>query len=145
MSILALAFALGISAFTGLAPTDQTYEQAYNVAISDSSRPLVVLVGADWCPACQSMKSSVLPQVQQLGGLNNVAFATVNVDRDSTIAKSLMEGGSIPQLIMYVKTDKGWTRQQLTGGQSVSTVQGFVAQGVSTARTPITTTVSEKR
>jgi len=141
MSTLALALLLNISALT---TGDQTYEQAYNTAISDSSRPLVVLVGADWCPGCQSMKTSVLPQVQQQGGLNNVAFAMVNVDRDSTIARSLMEGGSIPQLVMFVKTDKGWSRRQLTGSQSVSAVQGFVAQGVSAARMPIATTVSEK-
>jgi thioredoxin-like negative regulator of GroEL len=133
---------LNISALT---TGDQTYTQAYNIAISDSSRPLVVLVGADWCPACQAMKTSVLPQVQQLGGLNNVSFAMVNVDRESTIAQGLMEGNSIPQLVMFVKTDKGWSRRQLTGNQSVSAVQGFVAQGVSAVRTPIATTVADKR
>jgi thiol-disulfide isomerase/thioredoxin len=143
MSTLALAMLLSVSALTTTG--DQTYTQAYNIAINDSSRPLVVLVAADWCPACQSMKTSVLPQVQQLGGLNNVAFAVVNVDRDSPTARLLMEGGSIPQLVMWVKTDKGWSRQQLTGSQSVSAVQGFVAQGVSTARMPIATTVSDKR
>lgn len=142
MSTLALAFALSLSAMT--AGDQQTYAEAYKIAINDSSRPLVVLVGADWCPACQAMKTSVLPQVEQQGGLNHVAFAMVNVDRENTIAKSLMEGGSIPQLVMFVKTDKGWSRQQLTGNQSVSTVEGFVASGVSTARSPITTTVSEK-
>jgi thioredoxin-like negative regulator of GroEL len=68
----------------------------------------------------------------------------VNVDRESTIAQGLMQGNSIPQLVMFVKTDKGWSRQQLTGNQSVSAVQGFVAQGVSSARTPIATTVSDK-
>ncbi|HEX3999619.1 MAG TPA: thioredoxin family protein [Pirellulales bacterium] len=141
MSTLALALALTLSALT---TGEQTYEQAYNTAVNDSSRPLVVLVGADWCPACQAMKTSVLPQVKQLGGLNNVSFAMVNVDRDSTIAKSLMEGGSIPQLVMFVKTDKGWSRRQLTGNQSVSAVQGFVAQGVSSAHAAIATTVSDK-
>jgi thioredoxin-like negative regulator of GroEL len=141
MSTLALALLLNISALT---TGNQTYEQAYNTAVNDSSRPLVVLVGADWCPACQQMKTSILPQVQQQGALNNVAFAMVNVDRESKIAKELMEGGSIPQLVMFVKTDKGWSRQQLTGNQSVSAVSGFVAQGVSTARSPITTTVSAK-
>jgi hypothetical protein len=45
---------------------------------------------------------------------------------------------------MFVKTEKGWSRRQLTGNQSVSAVQGFVAQGISAARTPITTTVSDK-
>lgn len=142
MSTLALAFALSLSALTA---SDQTYEQAYNTAINDNSRPLVVLVAADWCPACQAMKTSVLPQVQQLGGLNKVAFAVVNVDRENAVAKSLMVGGSIPQLVMYYHTDKGWARKQLTGNQSVSAVQGFVADGVSAARTPIATTVSDKR
>ena len=115
MSTLALGFLLSLSALT---TSDQTYATAYQTAINDSSRPLVVLVGADWCPACQAMKTSVLPQVQQQGGLNNVAFATVNVDRDSAIAKGLMEGGSIPQLVMFVKTDKGWSRRQRTGNQA---------------------------
>jgi thioredoxin-like negative regulator of GroEL len=141
MSTIALAFALSLSALTA---DTQGYRQAYNTAVNDSSRPLVVLVGADWCPACQAMKTSVLPQVQQLGGLNHVAFAMVNVDRESSIAKELMQGNSIPQLVMFVKTEKGWSRQQLTGNQSVSAVQGFVAQGVDAARTPITTIVSQK-
>jgi thioredoxin-like negative regulator of GroEL len=142
MSMIALAFALSLSAVT----TDtQSYTQAYNTAVNDSSRPLVVLVAADWCPACQAMKTNVLPLVQQAGGLNHVAFAVVNVDRDSAIAKGLMQGNSIPQLVMWVKTDKGWSRSQLTGNQSVSAVQGFVAQGVDTARTPVTTMVSQKR
>jgi thiol-disulfide isomerase/thioredoxin len=127
VSTFALAALLNFSLLTG-APA--TYADAYQQATTGEGRPLVVLVGADWCPACQMMKQSIMPQLQQRGSLDKVAFATVNTDRDSAIASQLMEGGTIPQLIMYVKTDQGWTRRQLTGGQSVEGVEGFLASGV---------------
>ena len=76
---------------------------------SDTGRPMVLLVGAEWCPACVQMKNSVSPALPACGTLNKVAFAHVNADRDSRIAKSVMQGGTIPQLIMYRKTPTGWS------------------------------------
>ncbi|HEV2968610.1 MAG TPA: thioredoxin family protein [Pirellulales bacterium] len=107
-----------------------TYSDAYTLATADEGRPLVVLVAADWCPACQQMKQSVIPQLQQRGSLSRVAFAVVNPDREGPLASQLMEGNSIPQLVMYVKSDKGWTRRQLTGSQSTGDVEGFLANGL---------------
>ncbi len=92
----------------------------------ESGRPLVVLIGADWCPGCRQMKSTTIPEVQRKGGLNDVAFAYVNTDEDGELARKLMRGGSIPQLVMYRKTDSGWTRKQLTGAQSTSSVEAFI-------------------
>ncbi len=138
MSILSLGLVLTMSLLNSPEPAP-TYDAAYQQTMTENSRPLVVLVGADWCPACQAMKSSVLPRVKQEGGLDNVAFATVNVDRDNALAHQLMVGGSIPQLIMYVKRDGSWTRRQLTGNQSVSLVEGFIAEGTNT---PLVTTAS---
>ena len=127
MSTFALAALLNFSLLTG---GSATYADAYQQATTGDGRPLVVLVGADWCPACQQMKQTIVPQLQQRGSLDKVAFATVNTDRDSAIASQLMEGGTIPQLVMFVKTDKGWTRRQLTGSQSLEGVEGFLASGV---------------
>ena len=56
------------------------YTRAYNKSLA-SGRLLVVLLGARWCPACQEMKDSILPQVTKAGGLNNVEFAYVDFDR----------------------------------------------------------------
>ena len=112
-------------------PGSTAYADAYQLAKADDSRPLVVLVAADWCPACQHMKQAVIPELQQRGDLSKVAYAVVNTDREGPLASQLMEGNSIPQLVMYVKTDKGWTRKQLTGGQSVADVEGFLASGTS--------------
>src|SRR5262249_40212222 len=61
------------------------------------------------------------------GGLDSVAFAYVNTDQQSDLAGQLMEGGLIPQLVKYEKTDDGWKLKRLVGAQSVSTVKEFVS------------------
>lgn len=94
---------------------------------NESGRPLVILIGADWCPGCRQMKYTAIPEVEKKGGLSKVAYAYVNTDQQSSLAGKLMKGGSIPQLIMYHKTDSGWKRRQLTGAHSVSDIQAFLA------------------
>ena len=123
-----LAALLNVSLLTTANPT--SYDEAYRLATADEGRPLVVLVAADWCPACQMMKQSVMPQLQQRGSLSRVAFAVINTDRESRLAGQLMQGNTIPQLVMYTKSDKGWSRRQLTGSQSVTDVEGFLASGL---------------
>jgi thioredoxin-like negative regulator of GroEL len=103
------------------------YDQAYKMTNS-TGRPLVVLVGADWCQGCQTMKQSVIPQLERRGSLSSVAFATVNTDYQEKLAHSLMRGGSIPQLIMFVKTDDGWQRKQMVGAKSVQEVESFLGR-----------------
>src|SRR3990172_11740131 len=106
----------------------QDYATAFQET-SESGRPLVVLIGADWCPGCRQMKYSAIPELEKQGGLEKVAFAYVNTDDESALAGKLMKGGSIPQLIMYHKTDSGWKRRQLTGAHSVSAIQAFLDRG----------------
>ncbi len=107
----------------------QDYATAYKQT-SESGRPLVVLVGADWCPGCRQMKQTAIPEVEKRGGLDAVAFAYVNTDQDSSLASKLMKGGSIPQLILYHKTETGWKRQQLTGAHSPADIQSFIQRGI---------------
>jgi len=130
-----LAFALmQVSLLTTSA--NNNYDAAYK-AMNETGRPLVVLVGADWCPGCQTMKRSVIPQLASRGSLNSVSFATVNTDQQDDLAGRLMRGGSIPQLIMYVKTDTGWQRKQMIGARSVAEVEAFLSQGL--ASKPVAT------
>ncbi|MEX0678915.1 MAG: thioredoxin family protein [Pirellulales bacterium] len=95
----------------------------------ETGRPLVVLIGADWCPGCRTMKYTTIPELEKKGGLRKVTFAYVNTDQERKLAGKLMRGGSIPQLVMYQKTDSGWTRKQLTGAQSATSVEAFLDQG----------------
>lgn len=103
--------------------------EQYNVAYAqaqENGKPLVVLVGAEWCPGCVKMKNQVIPVMKSNGSLETVQFAQVNTDNDPELAEQLMRGQSIPQLIMYTKTDSGWKRSQLTGPKTVSEVEGFI-------------------
>ena len=107
---------------------------SYNAALQDAQKqkqPLLVLVGADWCPGCQTMKTRVLPSLAQRGGLRGVSFATVDTDKDVETARQLMRGPSIPQLIAFSQTPDGqWHREQLTGEATEAEVQSLIARAV---------------
>jgi thioredoxin-like negative regulator of GroEL len=120
----------------------QNYADAHK-QMTENGKPLVVLVGADWCPGCRTMKQSAMPQVEKNGGLSQVAFAIVNTDRESALSQKLMSGGSIPQLIMYHQSATGWQRKSLVGAQSPSQIESFIRQGVAAqAQAPVARQVS---
>ncbi len=96
----------------------------------ESGKPMVVLVGADWCPHCVKMKETIIPQVRRKGLLRRVLYAVVDLDHERTLGQSLTGGGPVPQLIMFRKTTSGWKKRRLVGGQSVNTVQRFIDQGL---------------
>ena len=107
----------------------ETYAKARRTT-TETGKPMVIMVGTDWCSPCQTMKKSVLPRVRERGLLRKVAVALVNPDRDRQLATELTGGGPIPQLVMYRKSGDGWMRKKLVGGQSVETVEEFIAEGL---------------
>ena len=109
-------------------PVDN-YAVAYK-QMKEEGKPLVVLVGAPWCPACQQMSQGTIPQAKKQGMFQNVAYAYVNSDNDPELANRLLSGRAIPQLIMFHNSPEGWKRQQLIGAQSTSSLQSFVNRGV---------------
>ena len=115
---------------TLLAAGPANYQTALREA-ETSNRPLVVLVGADWCPGCRTMKQAVLPALARRGTLRNVALATVDADREPGLAGQLMRGGSIPQLIVFSRSDDGtWGREQITGATSEANVQSLLGRAL---------------
>jgi thiol-disulfide isomerase/thioredoxin len=130
-----------ISLFAANAMAAETYEAAYK-SMKEEGKSLVILVGADWCPACQTMKTSVMPKLETAGKLKDVAFATVNIDKQPRIGRAMMEGNSIPQLVVYTKTEKGWKLERLIGGQSVETVEKFLA---SNAKESVTVAATKQK
>jgi thioredoxin-like negative regulator of GroEL len=107
----------------------KTYAEARET-VTETGRPMVVMVSTDWCPPCQTMKKAILPRVRERGLLKKVVFAIVNPDRDRELAEQLTGGGPIPQLVMFRKTSEGWVRKKLIGGQSVETVEEFIKDGL---------------
>jgi thioredoxin-like negative regulator of GroEL len=107
----------------------ESYAEARRTT-TETGKPIVVMVGTDWCSPCQMMKKTILPQVREHGLLRKVAFALVNPDRDRDLAEKLTGGGPIPQLVMFRKTANGWMRRKLVGGQDVETVEQFITEGL---------------
>jgi len=114
--------------------TSQNYADAL-AASNASGTPLLVLLKADWCPACEHMKSTVLPEIQRNGGMKRVQFAVVDTDDEPQLAERLMRGNSIPQLIIFTATDNGWHSDQIVGASAPEDVAGFIASGVEKAST----------
>jgi thiol-disulfide isomerase/thioredoxin len=124
MTSLAIAAVLQ-TAILAAEPQDAATE-AYNRSMQ-SGRPLVLLFGADWCPACNVMKDQILPKVRQRGGMRGVEFAYVDVDDNPKLAKRLLRGGSIPQLVRFDRQGDEWTPKYMIGAQKPEKVIEFLA------------------
>ena len=128
MTGLALAAMLQLSAISA----DTSYAAAHR-AMVETGKPMVILIGAEWCPACRTMKHEIAPEVARRGGFEGATFAIVDSDEQPTLASKLKRGSSIPQLIVYRKTEQGWRINRMIGAQSVQAVEKLVAQGVADA------------
>ncbi len=108
-----------------MAPGEGSYGEAVRESLT-TGRPLVVMLGANWCPACRKLRNSILPQVARNGALEGVAFAYVDVDQQSELTRRLAQGGSIPQLIRFEQKDGRWSSRHMIGAQSVKKVTTFI-------------------
>ena len=111
------------------AESDESYTEAHRLTVK-TGKPLVVMVGADWCGPCQNMRRAILPRVREHGLFRKVAFAHVNVDREKELATQITGGGAVPQLVMYRKTKDGWSQRKMIGAHSVEEVEKFINEGL---------------
>ena len=107
-------------------PQEQDYAAAYRTAQAEG-KPLMVVVGADWCPACVNLKATTLTSLAATGQLEDVSVAVVDQDSEPELAAQLKQGQTIPQIIVFSQTDQGsWKRMQLTGYQSQGPVRSMI-------------------
>ena len=107
-----------------------TYAEAYHNAQA-GDKPLLVLVSATWCPPCQVMKQTTIPQLMEKNVFKDFHYATVDLDQEEDLARQLIGNRGLPQFIMFEKQEGKWVRRYLKGIQSVATVEAFVAQASS--------------
>lgn len=104
-----------------LAPTASEkllkYEDAFKLA-SKQDKPLLVVVGASWCPSCQILKSSTIEPMKESGEFKKVVVSYVDKDERPALAKQLMKGTKLPQIILYNQQAGSWKRYSLIGNQS---------------------------
>lgn len=111
---------------------DETYAAARKATL-DSGKPMVVMVGATWCPACVKLKERILPEVRQKAMFPKVHFAAVDIDEEKEVGKQLAKGGSIPQLVLFRRTADGWRSRRLIGAHDAEAVDEFLAEGIAAA------------
>ena len=124
--LVAVSFLMLTANFAyGQTPVD--YSTAFERA-QTGDKPLLVLVTATWCPPCQVMKNTTIPQLMQKKAFKNCHWAAVDFDAEHEIAMQLTEGKGVPQLIMFEKRDGKWVRRRIAGYKDANTVEAFMAQ-----------------
>lgn len=115
--------------------SEYDYTLAYRQSIQED-KPLMVVVGADWCPACTQLKNSTIRSMEQSGDLKDVRLAVVDRDRDPELARRLMKGENrIPQIIVFSKDSAGrWQSGKLTGFQSAQPVRSLIRRVLTLGR-----------
>lgn len=131
--MLNLLITMVFAGLAGTSPVQHSYATAYQES-QQSDKPLMVIVSAEWCPACHTLKDKTIAQMRASGQLDGVNVAIVDRDAEPELAGKLMRGQMIPQIIVFAKTPTGrWQRSQLTGFQS----DGPVRQLLRAASSPL--------
>ncbi len=107
------------------------YDAAYRKA-QEEKKPLVILVGANWCAACRTMKSETILPMKGAGELREVVFTHVDKDIQPEIAQQVMQGNTLPQLVVFCEGEQGWKRFSLTGMQSERRVKELIRKAAET-------------
>ncbi len=109
------------------------YQAAFKQADKEG-KPLLVLVGTNWCPGCRVMKSETIPEFRRIGGLKDVVFTQVDADAKPELSRKLLRGSSIPQLVLYTRVGKLWRRTQLTGAHTPAEIRSFLKREIAKGR-----------
>lgn len=125
MTVLILAAIVALPGGNENEPVD--YKTAYQRALT-GDKPLLVLVTAEWCPPCKTMKNKTIPELMSQNAFQDFHYATVDLGKDEGLARKLIGTRGVPQLILYEKKDDRWERRYLRGAQTVETVRAFIQQ-----------------
>jgi thioredoxin-like negative regulator of GroEL len=106
-----------------------SYKEAYHAA-AKTGKPLLVLVGAQWCHHCVVVKDELLPKLKKQGLLDQVAYGYVDYDSDPHLVGQLVRGQHIPEMVMYCKSEEGWKVTRLMGGASLNELEQFIRAGL---------------
>ena len=112
-----------------------SYEAAYSKA-QEESKPLVVLVGADWCAACKKMKANTIEPMKKSGEFSEVVFTNVDKDAQPEVCQQIMQGETLPQIIVFAKGNGGWRKYSLTGMQSEGRVKELIRKAAAELPNP---------
>jgi thioredoxin-like negative regulator of GroEL len=132
--MLSLVLTAALVTIAGTSPSTHNYAEAYRKSQVEG-KPLMVIVSAQWCPACHTLKDTTIRDLETSGQLSEVNLAVVDRDAEPELARQLMREEKIPQIIVYSKSDAGrWERSQLIGYQPQGPVRSLIRSAVSMLR-----------
>ncbi len=129
--MVSLLLAVVLFSVTGEQRVQQNYADAYKKSVAED-KPLMVVVSAPWCPACNVLKDTTLRTMEQSGELDAVSLAVINRDEEPVLAQQLTKGDNLlPQIIVYTKSDNGsWQRRRLTGYQPRQPIRSLIRRAL---------------
>lgn len=109
----------------------QNYADAYKRSVMED-KPLMIVVGAPWCPACNVLKDTTLSPMVDSGELDDVSLVMINRDEDPELANQVTNGvRTLPQIIVYSKEETGkWTRRRLVGFQTRQPIRTLIRRAI---------------
>lgn len=129
--MVSIFLAVVLSSVTSHQRLHQNYTEAYQESVK-GEKPLMVVVGAPWCHACNVLKESTIRPMADAGELDTVSLAVINPDDEPELAKKLTEGeGMLPQIIVFTKDKGRWKRHKLLGFQPQQPVRNLVRKALS--------------
>jgi thioredoxin-like negative regulator of GroEL len=128
--MVSLLLATVLAGVTSEQQLHQNYADAYEQSVRQQ-KPLMVVVGAPWCPACNVLKETTIRSMAQTGELDSVSLAVINRDDDPALAKQLTEGEKmLPQIIVYTQDKGTWKRRRLLGYQPKQPVRSLIRKAL---------------
>lgn len=128
--MVSLLLAVVLAGVTSEQQLQQNYADAYEQSVSQQ-KPLMVVVGAPWCPACNVLKDTTIRSMAQNGELDSVSLAVINRDDDPELATQLTEGEKmLPQIIVYTRDKGRWKRRKLLGYQPKQPVRSLIRRAL---------------
>ncbi len=128
--MVSVFLAIILSGVTSEQQLHQDYAEAYRESVRQE-KPLMVVVGAPWCPACNVLKESTIKPMAQNGELDSVSVALINRDEDPELVKALTKGEKmLPQIIVFTKDDGQWKRRKLMGYQPKKPVRSLIRKAL---------------
>ncbi|MEM6689408.1 MAG: thioredoxin family protein, partial [Planctomycetota bacterium] len=97
----------------------------------NEDKPLMVVVAAPWCPACQVLKESTIKPMAYSGQLNDVSLAIINKDESPELVEELTKGEKLlPQIIVFSNEQGKWQRRRLLGFQPQTPVRSLIKRAL---------------
>lgn len=129
--MVSIFLAVVLASVTSEDSLTKSYADAYTESVQEH-KPLMVVVGAPWCPACNVLKQSTIAPMAKTGELTNVSVAVINKDNDPELVEELTEGNKmLPQIIMFSQDSRGkWHRSKLLGFQPKQPVRSLIRRAI---------------